>query len=75
MKLRRLTKEAWERGPIRFPNCPSYMSSQKPEARSGRATSSSRFSREFDQMEAAAESFLDQDRIESIEVITVIKLI
>ena len=72
LKYRILSKEAWERGPIRFPNCPSYLSSQKPQSRSGQATSSSRFSREFDQMEATAESILDQDRIESIEVTAVI---
>ena len=69
LKLRILTKEALERGPIRFPNCPSYMSSQKKcEASSDRPTSSARFSCEIVQMEGKAESFMDQDRIKSIQV-------
>ena len=58
LKVRRLKEDAI---PRYFPGCPSYLSSKPPQQRSEAATSSNRFSKISQQLEAKSQSFLDSD--------------
>ena len=64
LKLRLLKKDAI---PTKFPNVPQYLSADKSELRSEASTSSERHKSVYDRAEAAAEAFLQQDEISSLD--------
>jgi hypothetical protein len=64
LKLHLLKKDAV---PSQFPNVASYLSSAAPEPRSETATSCSRRDREASRMDEAADVFLQEDEVESLE--------
>jgi hypothetical protein len=60
LQLCRLKKDAC---PTRFPNLATYFSTEKPEPRSGRATSSARWEADIASLEEASATFLEQVHI------------
>ena len=52
--------------PSPFPTCPSYLSIQLPQERTGNATASSRHIREGEALDQAVEAFLEADRVSDL---------